>query len=117
MPEPSVSTTELPAAEPAGTETAVPAGVETFILVAPPLEEDTTVEQSAPRKLGPFGWLAMGWLGLVAFMAILAPYLPLADPHKPFIESLSQGPSTGHLLGTDSIGEDLFSRVCWGARA
>jgi len=56
----------------------------------------------------------VGLLFLVALLApLIAPHDPLAvHPDDSYLPPLS--PS--HLLGTDELGRDLFSRVLWGAR-
>lgn len=56
----------------------------------------------------------VAFLFLVALVApIVAPHDPLAvNPDNPYLPPLSPG----HLLGTDELGRDLFSRVLWGAR-
>jgi peptide/nickel transport system permease protein len=52
--------------------------------------------------------------GLIA-VALLAPVIA---PYNPNITSGPEyaAPSWAHLLGTDDIGEDLFSQLIWGAR-
>ena len=70
------------------------------------------------RKLGVFGLLAIGWLAFVTVLAVLAPILPLDDPDENVASIVNQGPGTdGHLLGGDSLGRDLLSRIVWGGRA
>jgi peptide/nickel transport system permease protein len=55
--------------------------------------------------------IVVAWL-LVALLAPwIAPYDPLAQGSH-----LYQAPSATHLLGTDELGRDVFSRVLWGAR-
>jgi peptide/nickel transport system permease protein len=49
-------------------------------------------------------------------IAILAPLLAPYDPTKISIENALEGPSFRHLLGTDSLGRDLFSRMVFGTR-
>ncbi len=59
----------------------------------------------------------VGLLALVTLVAILAPVLAPYDPILP-IGDLDLPPlSPHHLLGTDSIGRDLLSRVLLGIRA
>jgi peptide/nickel transport system permease protein len=55
--------------------------------------------------------LAACWL----LVALLAPWL---SPYDPLTQgaALYQAPSAAHLLGTDELGRDVFSRVLWGAR-
>jgi peptide/nickel transport system permease protein len=51
----------------------------------------------------------------VTLLAILAPYLPLADPVLK-VATPYQAPSLHHLLGTDDIGRDMLSRIVYGVR-
>lgn len=53
-------------------------------------------------------------VGLVA-VAMTAPLVAPYDPHALAGDSLQQ-PSPRHPLGTNSIGQDNFSRLVWGAR-
>lgn len=57
---------------------------------------------------------------VVIVVAVLSALLaPLLAPHNPNfvdLEAINQGPSLKHLLGTDSTGRDLLSRLMWGAR-
>jgi peptide/nickel transport system permease protein len=49
--------------------------------------------------------------------ALLAPWLPLADPDVVDTAKRLQPPLTpGHPLGTDEFGRDLLARLVWGAR-
>ena len=65
---------------------------------------------------------ALGVLGLfltsVTLIAALA--APLIAPHDPvksdFVASLKPPGTPGHVLGTDQLGRDLYSRVLYGAR-
>lgn len=61
---------------------------------------------------------ALGGTSLVALVAVavLAPLIAPFDPRAFVGESLLQ-PSGRHLLGTNNVGQDLFSQVVWGARA
>jgi peptide/nickel transport system permease protein len=56
-------------------------------------------------------------IGVVVFLALITPLLPLADPDvtdtpNRFLPPFSQGA----LLGTDHLGRDLLSRLMWGTR-
>ena len=53
--------------------------------------------------------------GLI-FAGIFAPYLATQDPGEMVFESVYKSPSKEFLLGTDSLGRDLLSRIVWGAR-
>lgn len=58
--------------------------------------------------------LALGFILLVALMAIFA---PLVAPYDP-LQTLRpvQAPSADYLFGTDRLGRDVFSRLIFGAR-
>ena len=57
-------------------------------------------------------------LVLVALaFALAAPLLAPYDPNQGDLVNSFQPPGTpGHLLGTDELGRDLWSRLIWGAR-
>jgi len=81
-----------------------------------------SAEPGAKRKrggrLGFGGWLCILWLTFVAVGAILAPVLPLRAPDDPdfFVDKNSGIGTSGHILGTDESGYDIFSRLIWGGR-
>lgn len=49
-------------------------------------------------------------------LALFAPLLATYDPVRPDFLSVLQPPSRAHLLGTDDLGRDIFSRLIYGAR-
>ncbi|MDH4617810.1 ABC transporter permease [Brevibacillus sp. AY1] len=53
---------------------------------------------------------------MVIAVGIMGPWFAPHDPTKPYYESLLAEPSAEHLLGTDSIGRDVFSRLLHGTR-
>lgn len=63
--------------------------------------------------------------GIVLVLAVLAVFAPLIAPHDPLAQSLgdantppfwSDGGSATYLLGTDSLGRDILSRLIYGTR-
>ncbi|MDQ3147552.1 MAG: ABC transporter permease [Actinomycetota bacterium] len=98
--------------------------VELGVTAAP----STAAAEAQPKrkhKLGPFFWLAAGWLVLLVLLAALADFLPFVkDPNEVFRSALARrggrivagSPSPEHWLGGDSGGRDLFARVVYGAR-
>src|SRR5262249_61066928 len=54
-------------------------------------------------------------LGLVA-VAVLAPWIAPYSPNAGSILNGNEGISSAHWLGTDSFGQDLLSRLIFGAR-
>ncbi|MCK4851494.1 MAG: ABC transporter permease [Candidatus Omnitrophica bacterium] len=55
---------------------------------------------------------------VMALMAVFAPFIASNDPEAMDLsaESRLQPPSAEHLLGTDNLGRDVFSRMVYGAR-
>ena len=63
----------------------------------------------------------LGFIGLilvliVLFCGIFGPYITPFDPLKINVPDKFQAPSLTHLLGTDNLGRDVFSRVIAGSR-
>jgi ABC-type dipeptide/oligopeptide/nickel transport system permease subunit len=55
-------------------------------------------------------------IAALAFAAIFAPVLTSYDPNRASVRERVQAPSARHLLGTDDLGRDIFSRLLHGAR-
>lgn len=56
---------------------------------------------------------------VLAAVVIIAVAAPLLAPHSPTDQSLTDRlapPNSSHLLGTDGLGRDVFSRLMWGGR-
>jgi peptide/nickel transport system permease protein len=65
------------------------------------------------KPLGAFGAAVILALLLVAILAdVIAPH----SYDQPNFDTILKAPSGGHLLGTDQLGRDLFSRLVYGAR-
>jgi peptide/nickel transport system permease protein len=61
--------------------------------------------------------LAGAFVAVLFLVALLAPVISPHDPIAVNADNAYLPPlSPGHLLGTDELGRDLFSRVLWGAR-
>lgn len=61
---------------------------------------------------------ALGLL-IVTILALTALFAPLIAPYEPNAQDLANRlmpPSAAHLMGTDELGRDIFSRVVYGAR-
>ncbi len=74
------------------------------------------------RRAGVRLWLSAGWLAALVLVAVFAPWIAPKDPLAqdlflgrlpPFWET---GAEPGYLLGTDSLGRDVLSRIIFGAR-
>jgi peptide/nickel transport system permease protein len=72
--------------------------------------------QSVSRRLGFGFWISITWLILVVALAVLAPWLPLADPRETAVGGRLEGPRPGLWFGADATGRDVFSLTIWGAR-
>lgn len=62
---------------------------------------------------------AMAGLGIIVLISLLAVLGPLISPYSYSDQSLAnanQPPSSAHWLGTDNLGRDLATRICYGAR-
>ena len=58
-------------------------------------------------------------LAIVIFWIAVAMFAPLLTPYTPYEQDWkapNQGPSKEHILGTDELGRDLWSRLIYGAR-
>ncbi|MDJ0631267.1 MAG: ABC transporter permease [Rhodobacter sp.] len=64
----------------------------------------------------PLGALGIALVILMVGGAALADFLSAFEPNKISPRDRFQGPSLTHLLGTDQLGRDLFSRVLHGGR-
>ena len=56
--------------------------------------------------------IVLFWVIVAVFAQFLTPYTPLEQDWK----APNQGPSGAHILGTDELGRDLWSRLIYGAR-
>ncbi len=61
------------------------------------------------------GKIALGVLALVALLAIIGPFVAPYDPNFQNTQKILAGPSSQHLLGTDYVGRDVFSRLLAGS--
>lgn len=64
----------------------------------------------------PLGLLGLVLVVFIVLSAILANFLAPYDPIALNIVDRLQSPSASHLLGTDQLGRDLFSRVLYGGQ-
>ncbi|HEY0212740.1 MAG TPA: ABC transporter permease [Paenirhodobacter sp.] len=78
----------------------------------------TTYVATLRRLIRVYPGLAFGSLifGLLCLIALCAPLVAPMDPGFVDVRQRAQGPSWGHLFGTDMLGRDLFARVVYGAR-
>ena len=63
--------------------------------------------------------LAMTGVVVIVVIILAAIFAPLICPYDPYVQDLRNAlakPSAEHILGTDSFGRDLFTRIVYGAR-
>ncbi|WP_018775935.1 dipeptide/oligopeptide/nickel ABC transporter permease/ATP-binding protein [Arthrobacter sp. 131MFCol6.1] len=87
--------------------TAIPAG-----------QSGTVVRSTVIRRLfkNPLGIVAMTILLAVSLLAVLAPVLAPFDQNYANIAKTLAAPDSVNILGTDSAGRDVFSRLLYGAQ-
>lgn len=73
----------------------------------------STLRQIAAR---PSGLLGLSLTAAYILLSLLAPLLAPYDPTAQHPDLIQQAPSWAHLMGTDSLGRDMFSRVLYGGR-
>lgn len=86
-----------------------------------PTETGVVPGQPVPRRArrraqGIAFWLAVFWLGVVAFCAIFGNWLPLRSATRPDVFDRFAGFSARHPLGADGLGRDQLSRLVHAAR-
>ncbi len=95
---------------------------------------DQTHFKTFPKLIGPAFWLSLGWIVLVAILAITAESLPLLEYDLMDFEHPASPPGTKrqviigsgnsndnekpytYFLGTDTMGRDIVARLIFGAR-
>ena len=60
--------------------------------------------------------LGLAFVVIIVAASVLAPVLTSYDPNEISLGEMSQAPSAAHILGTDKLGRDVFSRVLYGGR-
>ena len=82
--------------------------------------EDPPAERAQPRKAGwyrkPALVAGIVLLAVILFMILAAPLLTSYNPDTQNLNVPLLGPGQGHLLGTDQLGRDTWSRLLYGGR-
>lgn len=84
-------------------------------------EEGNVKHETTNRSLRKFLKNRLAIVGLVLFTLIIlasifAPLITKYDPLAVNMQEVLQAPSTKHILGTDKVGRDIFSRILYGGR-
>jgi len=64
----------------------------------------------------PLAIVSVLMLLLVVVTAIFAPQIAPYDPYRVNMKERLQAPSADHIMGTDNVGRDVFSRIVYGSR-
>jgi len=62
------------------------------------------------------GVMGAAFLLILCLLTLLAPVITDGLPNKACLSRIYQPPSREHILGTDQLGRDVFTRVLYGAR-
>lgn len=83
--------------------------------LTPPLRERLGDFWFVLRR-NPTAMLGLFMISVVIFCAIFAPIIAPYPANQVDFAAVAQPPSRAHLFGTDQFGQDIFSRVIYGAR-
>lgn len=84
-----------------------------------------TIATTSPRRQSAFwtafrgnrlAWFGVALLAVIVFSAVFAPWIAPHDPLQQNILHRLQPPSSEFLLGTDTYGRDVLSRLIYGSR-
>ena len=88
------------------------------VMMAPTVRVSRGLWHDALRRLLRNRPALVGLFFIAVFVigALLAPYIAPYNPTTGVLSNNLQGPSLAHIMGTDLLGRDEFSRVLYGAR-
>jgi peptide/nickel transport system permease protein len=75
--------------------------------------QNRSLKKLLNNRLAVFG---LAFVVVVVLAAIFAPFLTDYNPTRPDLRNLLKPPSLEHILGTDQVGRDVFSRIIYGGR-
>lgn len=61
-------------------------------------------------------WLGLAMIAVLAAASIFASLLAPYSPRDQNLDAVEKAPSRAHIMGTDALGRDIFSRMIYGAR-
>jgi peptide/nickel transport system permease protein len=92
------------------------AEIEDIVQLTGPRAPVTTRVGHTIRGVDPVAAVCALFIVAITLVALFAPLLAPDNPNTVDILARYQGPSAQHLLGTDSLGRDLLSRLIYGSR-
>ncbi|MDE0464101.1 MAG: ABC transporter permease [Caldilineaceae bacterium] len=108
-----VDSTAAPADGAHETRQSVSSQISPDVLQALPKAENRSLRRFRRHRLAVLGLAA---LSLFALVAILAPFVTFYDPNGIDLTVMRQAPSPAHVLGTDPLGRDVWTRLAYGTR-
>ena len=91
-------------------------GVRTSLVQIRSVKSESRWAFLKPLYKNPLSLASLIWLVLIILACTLVTLLPLADPLQQDLSDALKLPSAEHLLGTDSLGRDVLSRILWGGQ-
>jgi peptide/nickel transport system permease protein len=79
-----------------------------------PVSGRSSVVRSLCRR--PLVVVAVAFVAALVFVSLIAPWLAPYDPRAQDLSNALGGPTSHHLLGTDSLGRDVLSKILYGGR-
>lgn len=101
---------------PTAAETASPVTVTTLPPARRMVEKSPMQLAMARFSHNRIALVGLGVLALLVIVSILSPYISPYNPIKRDVKNRNQPPSATHILGTDPLGRDVFTRIMWGGR-
>ena len=108
-----VDSTATPADGAHETRQSVSSQISPDVLQALPKAENRSLRRFRRHRLAVLGLAA---LSVFALVAILAPFVTFYDPNGIDLTVMRQAPSPAHVLGTDPLGRDVWTRLAYGTR-
>lgn len=85
------------------------------------MEKKSLLSNRTKQNMKKFARNRLAMIGMIVVLlmtlaAIFAPLITGYEPNTIDMGSMTRSPGAGHLLGTDKLGRDVFSRVLYGGR-
>ncbi len=83
-----------------------------------PVTASAETDEASPRFMVPKGWVitCLVLAGITVLVAIIGPMLAPYSFNEMSMTNRLATPSAAHLLGTDNLGRDIFTRLLYGTR-